>query len=105
MRSVRRLSLLLIPSGAENLLFGRATVEDYATFCDVFDDAEKMRHSAGSTGDTVYQSADNPNDVTVQVEFQTVETAKAYALSQGLREAMKRAGVQGPPTIWFVNDT
>ncbi len=85
-------------------MFGRVTVEDYETFCDVFDDAKKLRHSAGSTGDTFYQSADNPNDVTVQVEFQTIDAAKAYALSQGLREAMKRAGVQGSPTIWFVNE-
>ncbi len=85
-------------------MFGRVTVEDYPTFCDAFEDAEKMRHSAGSTGDTFYQSVDNPNDVTVQVEFQSIDAAKAYALSPGLREAMKRAGVQGPPTIWFVNE-
>ncbi len=58
-----------------------------------------------STGDTYYQSADNPNDVTVQIEFPTVEAAKVYALSPGLREAMQRAGVQGTPTIWFVKKT
>ena len=86
-------------------MFGRVTVEDYPTFCDAFDDAEKMRHSAGSTGDMVYQSADDPNDVTVQVEFESIDAAKAYALSSGLREAMKQAGVQGPPMIWFVNET
>ena len=57
-------------------MFSRVTVEDYATFCDAFDDAEKIRHSAGSTGDTYYQSADDPNDVTVQVEFQSIEAAK-----------------------------
>ncbi len=86
-------------------MFGRVTVEDYETFCDAFEDAKKLRHAAGSTGDTFYQSADDPNDVTVQVEFQTIDAAKAYALSQGLREAMKRAGVQGPPAIWFVNES
>ncbi len=85
-------------------MFGRVTVEDYETFCDAFEDAKKLRHAAGSTGDTFYQSADDPNDVTVQVEFQTIDAAKAYALSQGLRGAMKRAGVQGSPTIWFVNE-
>ncbi len=86
-------------------MFGRATVEDYATFRDAFDDAEEIRRSAGSTGEAVYQSPDDPNEVTVQIEFPTVEAAKVYALSQGLREAMQRAGVQGPPTIWFVNET
>jgi len=86
-------------------MFGRVTVEDYATFCDAYDDAAEMRNSAGSSGDTYFQSADDPNDVTVQVEFQSIDAAKAFALSSGLREAMKRAGVQGPPTIWFVNET
>ncbi len=86
-------------------MFGRVTVEDYETFCDAFDDAAEMRNSAGSTDETYYQSADNPNDVTVQVEFESIDAAKAYALSSGLREAIKRAGVQGSPMIWFVNET
>ncbi len=85
-------------------MFGRVTVEDYPTFRDAFDDAEDMRQSAGSTGNTVFQSADEPNEVTVQVEFPSVEAAKTFALSPGLRQAMQRAGVKGPPMIWFVNE-
>ena len=86
-------------------MFVRTGVLDYDTFRDAFDDAEDMRQSAGSTGNVVFQSADEPNEVTVQVEFPTVEAAKAFALSQELRDAMLRARVQGPPRIWFVNDT
>ena len=86
-------------------MFVRATVEDYATFRDVFDGAEEIRRSAGSTGNAVYQSVDNPNDVTVRADFPTADAAKAFGSSEGLRDAMSRSGVQGPPTIWFVDET
>ena len=85
-------------------MFVRATVEDYAAFRDVFDDAEEMRQSARSTGEAVYRSADDRSEVTVQIEFSAVEDAKVLAMSPGLRQAMQKAGVQGPPTIWFVNE-
>ena len=86
-------------------MFVQVTVEDYGTFRKAFDGADEMRRSAGSTGNTVYQSVDNPNNLTIRAEFPTADEAKAFASSEGLREAMKRAGVQGPPTIWFVNET
>ena len=50
-------------------MFGRVTVED------AFDDAEEKRQSARSTGEAVYRSADDPSEVTVQIEFPTVEAA------------------------------
>ena len=86
-------------------MFGRATVEDYEAFRKVFDEAEEVRRSAGVTGTTVYQSVDNPNELTIRLEFSTADAAKTYASSEVLRECMKRSGLQGAPTIWFVNET
>ena len=60
-------------------MFGWVTVEDYATFPKTFDGAEEIRRSAGSTGNnTVYQSADNPNEITIRIEFPTADAAKAF---------------------------
>ncbi len=64
-----------------------------------------MRKSAGALSSTVYQSVDDPNEVIVSVEFPTADAAKAFQGSQELREAMQRAGVQGPPRILIVNAT
>jgi hypothetical protein len=64
-----------------------------------------MRQSAGVTAHTVYRSVDDPNEVTIKLDFQTAEEAKAIAASDGLHEAMKQAGVPGAPTIRFVDDT
>ncbi len=63
-------------------MFVRGTVEDDAAFREVFDGAEEMRKSAGATGVTVYQSVDNPNEITIQAEFPTADAAKAFASSQ-----------------------
>jgi hypothetical protein len=86
-------------------MFVRGTVGNYALFKDTFDSEDEMRRAAGSTGNAVYQSADDPNEITIRADFPSIDEAKAFASSEGLKEAMKRGGVTGPPTIWFVNQT
>ncbi len=86
-------------------MFARGSVADFGTFRKTFDEKEPMRQSAGSTGNQVYQSVDDPNEITIRLEFPTAEAAKAFASSDELREAMKQAGVRERPTIWFVNET
>ncbi len=83
----------------------RATVEDYATFREVFDGAEEMRKSAGALSSRVFQSADDPNEVIIQVEFPTADAAKAFQASQELRETQQRAGLKEPPRMLVVNAT
>ena len=86
-------------------MFVRVTVENYEMFREAYDNAEAIRRSAGSTENTVYQAIDNPNEVTVRIEFPTADAAKEYSTSQELRECMQAVGIQGPPTVWFVNET
>ena len=86
-------------------MFGRANVEDYAAFRKVFDDAEEMRQAAGALNSAVYQSVDDPNEVIIRIEFPTADAAKAFSTSQVLRDAMQKAGLQGPPRILIVNET
>jgi len=51
----------------------------------------------------VFQSVDDPNDVTVWHDFPTPQGAKDFASSSRLKEVMIKAGVKGAPQIWFVN--
>jgi hypothetical protein len=67
-------------------LFVRHPVSDYAAWRDVYDAFDAERRGMGVVGDAVYQSADDPNDVTAWHDFATVEEAKAYASSPRLRE-------------------
>ena len=86
-------------------MFARATVEDYANFRETFDGKEEMRQAAGVVNSTVYQSVDVPNEVIIQLEFPTADAAKAFSTSEGLRNAIQQAGVEGQPRIVVVNKT
>ena len=78
--------------------------QDFATWKKAYDDFDAERQGLGVAGDAVYQTVDNPNEVTVYHDFNSIEDAKAFASSDKLKEVMKGAGVAGEPTIWFVQE-
>jgi quinol monooxygenase YgiN len=53
-------------------------VQDYSAWRKVFDDDEKTRREYGSTGFQVLQSASDPNDLTVIVDWPSVDAAKGF---------------------------
>ena len=84
-------------------MFVRHNVSDYATWRKAYDDFAPGQKAGGVTREAVYQSPDDPNDLTVLHEFATLQEAQAFVDSKELHEAMKRAGVVGTPTIWFAS--
>ncbi len=82
-------------------LFVRHQAADYAAWRQVYDAFQPKAKTLGVQADAVYQSADNPNEITVTHDFATLESAQAFAASPELRSAMHDAGVVGAPTIWF----
>ena len=86
-------------------LFIRHNVDDYAAWRKVYDEFDQQRGPLGVTGDAVFQSIDDPNDVTVWHDFETAEAALAFDSSSELKDAMQRAGVRGKPQVWLVTET
>ena len=84
-------------------MFVRHTVSDYKAWRKVYDDFTSTQKAMGVTAEAVYQSADNPNDITVTHDFAAISAAQTFADSPDLRLAMQGAGVVGAPTIWFTN--
>jgi hypothetical protein len=84
-------------------LFGRHKVADYAKWREVYDAADGIRQKHGVTSHGVYQSADDPSDITIYHEFATIEQAKAMAQDPELHQAIANAGVIGEPDFWFTN--
>jgi quinol monooxygenase YgiN len=84
-------------------MFARHQVADYAAFRKGYENAGPMQKAGGVLAEAVYQSADDPTDITVTHEFATMDEAKAFAAKPELKQAMQEAGVVGPPTIWFTN--
>lgn len=84
-------------------IFIRHAVADYASWRKGYDAFEMHRGPMGVTGHAVYQSIDDPNDVTVTHDFSTAEQAQALLASDVLKQAMAAAGVQGAPQVWITN--
>jgi hypothetical protein len=59
----------------------------------------RRRRKMGVVAQAVYQSVDNPNDVTVTHDFHSLEQAKTFAGSPALKSAMEKSGVTGRASI------
>jgi hypothetical protein len=84
-------------------MFIRHDVADYAVWRKGYDAYSPTQKKMGVVFEAVYQSTDNPNDVTVIHDFRNMERAKAFAASSDLKETMGKLGVKGAPQIWYTN--
>jgi len=82
-------------------MFVRHEVSDYATWRQAFNAFAPTQKKFGVTSKAVYQSVDDPNDVTVIHEFHSLDKAKAFAASAELKSTMEKAGVKSAPQIWY----
>jgi ABC-type sugar transport system substrate-binding protein len=95
------LSGAVMAHAAEVRMFVHHKVTSYATWRKAYDAFDATRKKLGVTAQAVYRVDGDPNDVVVTHDFATMEKAKAFAASPELKETMQKAGVAGPPTIWF----
>lgn len=86
-------------------LFVRHSVADYGAWRKGYDSAVEFQKSMGVTAEAVYRSVDNPNDLTVWHDFDSIEAAKTFVGDPRLAAALQEIGVQGEPQIWFVQET
>ena len=86
---------------ADVRLFVRHEVADYGAWRKAYDSFASMQKKLGVTYQAVYQSTEDPNDVTVIHDFHSLEKAKAFAASADLKSAMVKSGVKGTPQMWY----
>jgi hypothetical protein len=82
-------------------MFARHEVKDFAAWKAAYDAFDEERRGMGVTGDGVYQADDDPNQVTVFHEFESMDAAKKFASDDRLKEVMDNAGVVGAPEVWL----
>ena len=85
-------------------MFVKHRVADYNAWKPVFDEHETARRQAGLTAHSLHRDSDDPNVIIIALRASDTGRAKEFAASEELRSAMQRAGVQGPPEIWFAED-
>ena len=82
-------------------MFVRHEVADYGAWRKAYDTFAPTQKKMGVVYKAVYQSTDDPNDVTVIHDFHSLDKAKAFAASAELKAAMEKSGVKGAPQIWY----
>jgi len=82
----------------------RHKVGDYMRWKEAFDAHFNNRMSAGETGFRLFQAVDDPREVTLLLDWDTLEHARRFMASDELRATMQQAGVQGAPDVFFMED-
>jgi len=80
-------------------------VDDFDRWKSEYDQLETLRREHGWTAHEIYRDATEPNTVVIVNRMQDLSRAKAYLGSDAVRSGVQRAGVQGPPEVWSVNET
>ena len=80
------------------------TVKDYTEWKKMFDSAKDLRTSNGELSYQIYRDSTDTNKLTVINKWSSLAKAQKFAHSPELKAAMEKAGVEGPPTIYFLNE-
>ena len=86
-------------------MYCRHDVADYAAWKKGYDGFANYQKTHGVIHESVYQSIDNPNDITVIHDFNNINEAKAFAGSAELKATMSKLGVKGTPQIWYTTES
>ncbi len=82
-------------------LMFRGKVKDYEKWKPIFDGLADKRKEYGSKGGRLLHIADNPNELVVLMEWESIEKARKYAQSEFIKKAFEQGGVIGKPEASF----
>ena len=77
--------------------------EDFERFINTYNSRESSRVTAGLST-TAYRNQDNANQAVVIGTAPSKEAFTTFVSSPEQQEAMKGAGIQGPPSITFLEE-
>ena len=52
-------------------------------------------------GEAIYRGVEDPNDLTIEHDFDSADDARSFLETPRLAEIMSAAGVRGEPEIWI----
>ena len=78
-------------------------VKNFSEWKKGFDADESSRQQAGVKTNGIYTSVDNPNQVTVILEFPSEDVVKGFMGDPDLKVKMEQAGVLGMPETKILN--
>lgn len=82
----------------------RHKVRDISEWKRGYDEHQPKRKAAGLTERYLLHSDQDPNEVVALFEANDLDSARAFAESDDLRETMQRVGVIDKPDIYFLHE-
>jgi hypothetical protein len=79
-------------------------VGDYQTWKNEFDQLEQLRREHGWVAHTICRDASDPAVVVIVNRVHDLNRARSYLGSDPVRQGVQRAGIQGPPEVWYLSD-
>lgn len=80
----------------------RHKVEDYDKWKRVFDEQDATRKSGGCKGGRLFRNIDDQSEITIVFKWDTIENARKFTESEGLKRRMQKGGVVEKPDIFFL---
>ena len=81
----------------------RHRVKDYDTWKAGFDDFVAQRRAGGETAYQIFRPENDPDNLILHFEWDSLEHAQAFMDSAVLKEVMEKAGVVEAPEIYLAN--
>ena len=85
-------------------IFAKHRVADYNTWKSTFDAFIETRRAGGEKSFQILHSENEPNNIFLMFEWDSLENARNFFTSEELKNAMKQAGVVEEPQIQFLNE-
>jgi hypothetical protein len=89
----------------QNMMVVTHKVSDFAKWKTLYEEHDSMRLISGIHNYVIGRGLKDSNMVLVAVKVDDMAKAKAFAKGPSLKNAMKKSGVTGPPSISFVTIT
>ena len=80
-------------------------VKNYSRWRPIFDNHASVRRQFGCRSAQVFRDAENPNVITMLMEWDSFDNADRFLNESNLRETMEEAGVISQPSVSFLNET
>ena len=77
-------------------------VADFDTWHKIYQQHSAMRSAAGTLSSIVSQSENDPNQVTIFFEVESLDRAREFLGSEDLAQTMTGAGVLDQPSVEFL---
>jgi hypothetical protein len=87
------------------VVFFRHKVKDYEAWKAVFDNADDFRKAGGEKSYRIFHAINDPSDIGMMFERESLESAKKFSQSPELKAAMIETGVCSEPFFDFVQES